>query len=76
MAMSNYENLANAWAIRLDKPFDIDPEGMFRCLQLVEALFSGVYPETIETIEIDPHSFAERVSTYRHAMANQHQEEL
>ena len=74
--MSNYENLASAWANRLDKPFDTDPEGMLLCLQLVEALFSGVYPETIEFIEIDPHSFAERVCAYRHAMASQHQTEL
>jgi len=73
--MSNYDDLAKAWANHLDKPFDTDSRGMLLCLQLVEALFSGVYPETIEFIEIDPHSFAERVSAYRHAMANQHQTE-
>ena len=74
--MSNYEDLASAWANRFNKPFDTDPEGMLRCLQLVDALFSGVYPETIESIEIDPHSFSDRVCVYRHALASQHQTEL
>ena len=71
----NYENTAQAWAERLDKPFSTDPEGMRLDLQLLEALFSGIYPETIEYIEVDPQAFAERVAAYRHHAAMQHHQE-
>jgi len=62
----NYEQTALAWAEHLDQPFTGDSD-----LQLLEALFTGVYPETIEFIEVDPHAFAARVAAYRHNLAMQ-----
>jgi len=66
----NYENLARAWASHLNTPFETTGRPFELCLQLIEALWSGVYPETIEAIETDPHSFSERVNSYRHALAH------
>lgn len=62
----NYEQLAHAWASRLDTQFDPAGRPFELCMQLIEALFTEVYPETIEAIEVDPHAFAARVSAYRH----------
>lgn len=66
----NYEQTAQAWAARLDQPFvgALD-------LQLLEALFTGVYPETMDFIAADPQAFAARVAAYRHNLALQHQSE-
>lgn len=64
---NNYELTAKSWAERLDKPFDHCGTGFELCLQLLIALFNP-WPETLEYIEIDPLSFADRVSIYRLAM--------
>ena len=65
-AADQYELLAEAWARRLDKPFGIKPEDAARDVQLITALWN-IYPEVIESIEVDPVSFADRVAVYRHA---------
>lgn len=62
----NYEALAQAWAYHLDQPFDTTGRPFELCLQLVNALWSDVYPETIESIEIDLPKFAQAVAAYRH----------
>lgn len=67
----NYENLAQAWASHLNTPFDTTGRPFELCLQLIDALWSDVYPETIEAIEIDPHLFAERVDNYRYGLSTQ-----
>ena len=64
---NNYEQTAQAWATRLDKPFDAHGRGFELCLQLLEALFNP-WPETVEFIQVDPTGFAERVSMYRLAL--------
>ena len=61
----NYEALAQAWANHLDQPFDTSGRPFELCMQLINALWSDVYPETIESIEVDPVTFADRVSLYR-----------
>lgn len=66
----NYEHAAQAWAARLNQPFTGGLD-----LQLLEALFTGVYPETMDFIEADPQAFGERVAAYRHNLALQHQSE-
>lgn len=71
----NYEQTAQAWANRLEKPFSTDSEKMRLDLQILEALFYDVYPETIDYIEADPSAFAERVAAYRHNVAMQHKSE-
>ena len=65
----NYENLAKSWALHLDTHFDVSGRPLELCLQLIEALWRDVWPETLEAIEADPHSFAARVQTYRYAYA-------
>lgn len=65
----NYEQLAQAWASRLDTQFDPSGRPFELCMQLIAALFADVYPETIESIEVDPHAFAARVAAYRHHAA-------
>lgn len=62
---NNYENLAESWARRIDQPFSVTPHDVARDLGLMEALWRGIYPEVLEQIELDPQSFAERVSVYR-----------
>lgn len=66
-AADNYESLAAAWANHLDKPFPTHGRELELSVDLIGALWSGVYPETIEFIESDPHQFADRVAVYRHA---------
>jgi len=63
----HYENLAQAWANKLDKPFDTHGREYELCLDLIEALWR-VYPEIIDYIEADPVAFAARVSDYRMAL--------
>ena len=70
----NYEYLAEAWAVRLDTPFDTTGRPFELCLQLINALWSGVYPETIENIEVDPVSFAQKVAMYRRFHSEQNDE--
>ena len=64
-----YENLAEAWARHLDKPFSIHGHLLSLDLELIEALWFDVYPEVLESIEIDPISFADTVSRYRHNLS-------
>lgn len=64
----NYEATAQAWAEYLDQPFS--PENLTLDLQVLNSVFRGIYPETIESIEVDPHHFADRVAAYRHAAAS------
>jgi hypothetical protein len=63
----HYENLAQSWAEKLDKPFATHGREYAMCLDLIEALWR-VYPEIIEYIEADPVAFAARVSDYRMAL--------
>jgi hypothetical protein len=65
-AADQYELLAEAWARRLDKPFSTDPHHSALDVQLITSLWN-IYPEVIESIEVDPVSFAERVAVHRHA---------
>jgi hypothetical protein len=60
----HYESLAQAWAEKLDQPFDTTGRPFELCLQLIEALWN-VYPEIIESIEADPVAFSDRVALYR-----------
>lgn len=63
---TNYEDAAHAWASHLDQSFPVDPYQVSLCLQLMAALWRDIDPETVETIELDPHAFADRVAAYRH----------
>ena len=67
---NNYENLAESWARRIDQPFSVAPYDVARDLELMQAIWQGIYPEVLEQIETDPQSFAERVSVYRLAAAS------
>lgn len=67
---NNYENLAESWAMHIDQPFSVAPYDVTRDLGLMQAIWQGIYPEVLEQIEIDPQSFAERVSLYRLAAAS------
>ena len=69
---NNYEDTAQAWARHLDQSFPVNPYEVSLCLQLMNALWRDIAPETLETIENDPHSFADRVAGYRHNMHMQH----
>lgn len=62
----NFELLAEQWAHRLDCPFSTHGHAFTLDMQLIAALFSGVYPETIDSIQCDPPLFAARVAAYRH----------
>lgn len=61
----NYEDTARAWAKHLDKDFATNGREFELCMSLLEILWGDVYPETLEAIETDPLSFADRVSAYR-----------
>ena len=64
----NYENAAHAWATHLDHPFNTHGREFDMDLNLLQTLFRGIHPETIEAIEVDPYAFSERVSMYRLAL--------
>lgn len=70
----NYEHAAQAWAQHLDQPFpgNADQYQLTMCLGLIHAIFKNVYPETIESIEVDPDAFSSRVAAYRHNFSMQH----
>lgn len=72
----NYENVARAWAQRLDTRFDVSGRPLELCLQLINALWRDVWPETLDAIEADPHMFAARVQTYRYAESMKNTEAL
>lgn len=64
----NYENTAKAWANHLDRDFATHGRELELCLFLLEMLWHDVYPETLEAIETDPLSFADKVNDYRMAL--------
>lgn len=66
---NNYENLAESWARHIDQPFSVAPHDVTRDIELMQALWQGIYSEVLEQIELDPQSFADRVSVYRLAAA-------
>jgi len=70
----NYEDTAQSWANHLDQSFpgSAKPYEVTMCLGLIAALWRDVLPETIETIELDPDTFADRVAAYRHNIAMRH----
>ena len=61
----NYEDLASAWASRLDTSFGSTDHEVSMCIGLIEAFFGGVYPETVDAILTNPQAFSQRVSEYR-----------
>lgn len=61
----NYEQTAEAWANLVNKPFHYNGRNFELDMMLLESLFNGVYPETIEFILVDPVAFADRVAEYR-----------
>jgi len=61
----NYEDSARAWAEHIDQPFAITPYEVSLDLGLMQGLWINIYPEVLDFIEADPHSFAERVAVYR-----------
>ena len=65
----NYEDVAKQWAQQIDQSFPTDPHQVNLCIDLMTAVWSGIYPETFEFILADPHSFAQRVAEYRHGMS-------
>lgn len=67
----NYENAARAWANHINQPFAITPYEVSLDLGLIKGLWINIYPEVLDFIEADPHSFAERVAMYRLAARNE-----
>jgi hypothetical protein len=63
----NYEDAARAWAKHIDQPFSVTPYEVSLDLGLMQGLWFDIYPEVLEFIEADPHSFADKVAAYRHA---------
>lgn len=61
----NYENTAEAWANVFNAPFHYNGREFELDIQLLETLFTNVYPETMEYILVDPVGFADRVAEYR-----------
>ena len=64
-AADNYEDAARAWATHIDQPFSVTPYEVTLDLGLLEGLWRDIYPEVLDFIEADPHSFADRVAVYR-----------
>lgn len=65
--MTNYDALALAWAKHLDQPFPSHGREVELSVDLMNALWVGIAPETIEDVLINPHRFSERVAVYRHS---------
>lgn len=66
----NFEACAQSWACHLGKPFTRhDGPALDMDLQILQALFRGIYPETVDTILCDPPAFSARVSAYLHGLA-------
>lgn len=59
-----YEQLAERWANHFGKKFHHFGNEFETEMQLISALFTGVYQETIDKILIDPVLFSEKVSDY------------
>ena len=62
----NWEATAAAWAHHFDQPFAVSGRAFELDLMLLSATFSGIYPETIEMIHVDPVGFADTVARYRY----------
>lgn len=66
----NFEDCASAWASRIGKPFAGQDGPVFDMdLMILQALYRGIYPETIDTILCDPPAFSARVSAYLHGLS-------
>lgn len=72
----NYEDLAKAWAEHIDQPFSVTSYEVCLDLGLIQGLWLNIYPEVLDFIESDPHSFADKVAAYRHAAASKKLQEL
>ena len=64
----NFEDCARAWAETYDQPFPHSGREFELALEALQGCFRGVYPETVEYIQIDPPAFAARVAAYRHGL--------
>lgn len=65
----NYEDVASAWANRVGEPFGKTDQDAVLGVMLMQALWSGIYQETFDSILADPPAFAERVDAYLLALA-------
>jgi hypothetical protein len=72
----NYEDTAKAWANHIDKSFSVTPHEVTLDLDLMQTLWLNIYPEVLEFIEADPHSFADKVNSYRYAALSKKSPEL
>jgi hypothetical protein len=64
----NYEDCARSWAEKFNQPFHTTGRDFELDLSLLESSFTGVFPETLESIQIDPPAFAQRVAEYRSSL--------
>ena len=62
----NWEATAAAWAHHFNQPFAVSGRTFELHLMLLGATFSGIYPETLEMIQVDPVGFADTVARYRY----------
>lgn len=62
----NYEDCAQFWATHIGLPFG---KNFYHDVNIL-AQYNGIYPETIESIESDPQTFAERVQDYLYGLSN------
>lgn len=66
----NFEDTAHTWARVIGQPFARhDGPALEMDLQLMQAIFGGIYPETMDAILCDPPAFSARVSAYLHGLA-------
>ena len=61
----NYEDCAQFWANHIRQPFG---KNIYFDINILTT-YRGVYPETIETIEINPIAFADRVNDYLYGLS-------
>jgi hypothetical protein len=59
----NYEDCAHFWAKHIGLPFG---KNVYFDVNILST-YRGIYPETIEAIEIDPIAFADKVNDYLYA---------
>ena len=67
----NYEDCAQFWAKHIGQPFGVN---VYHDLNIL-SIYNEIYPETIETIEIDPVAFSERVKDYLYGLSFDKKEE-
>lgn len=61
----NYEDCAEFWANHIGKSFG---KNVYFDVIILSS-YRGIYPETIEIIEADPQTFADRVNDYLYALS-------